>query len=340
MDESVAPPGKASAGHGNSRPSTRWHQRGRDAYAELASHPAVVLFGFLVVMCVALTFAHDAFLTRPNLVAVGLAVSVVGIAATGQTIVIVSGGLDLSTESIIALTSVVVADQLRNGMPVGVSLLVGLGIGVGAGLVNGMVVAWWGVNPVITTLGTLALLRGLARIYAEGRTIRVSDQTMRDIGLRELPGGLPIPVVVMVACFLIGGAVMIWTTFGRNAYLIGDNLEAARLAGIRIPVFQVAVYVVAGLFAAISGIIFTATVGAGLPNGATGTSLTVIAAVILGGTSLTGGIGRVGGTLIGVLVLGVIDNGLILLNVNSDWQLVAVGGILIVAVALDQGRLD
>ena len=247
MDESVTPAGEASAGSaGDSRLSARWRRRGGDAYAEFVSHPAAVLLGFLVVMCVALTFADDAFLTRPNLVAVGLAVSVVGIAAAGQTIVIVSGGLDLSTESIIALTSVVVAGQLRDGMPVGVALLAGLGVGAGVGLVNGLVVARLGVNPVITTLGTFTLMRGLARIYAEGRTIRVSDQTMRDIGLSELPGGLPIPVVAMVACFVIGAAVMIWTTFGRNAYLIGDNLEAARLAGIRIPVFQVLVYVVAG----------------------------------------------------------------------------------------------
>ncbi|MEQ8716395.1 MAG: ABC transporter permease [Acidimicrobiales bacterium] len=311
----------------------------RRAFADFSAHPAAVLLVFLVAMCVGLSVADDAFLTRNNLVAVGLAVSVVGIAAVGQTIVVISGGLDLSTESVIALTSVVIADQLQAGVPVGATLLLGIGVGAAAGLVNGLVIAKLRVNPVIATLGSLTFLRGFARIYAEGRTIPVSDQTMRDIGLGELPGGVPVPVVVMLGCFALGAVVMIWTTFGRNAYLVGDNLEAARLAGLRISRLQVVVYVIAGMFSAVAGIIFTATVGAGLPNGANGTSLTVIAAVILGGTSLLGGIGRVGGTVVGVLVLGVIDNGLVLLDVNSDYQLVVVGLILVIAVALDQGRL-
>ncbi len=314
-------------------------ERVRGPLTDLMKHPAAALSLFLVAMMTAMTFANDNFLTRNNLVAIGLAVSVIGIAAVGQTIVIVSAGIDLSTESIIALTSVVVADLLRDGLPVGTVLVLALLLGCGCGLTNGLIIAWLRVNPVIATLGTLTLLRGLARLYAKGRTIPVGDQTMRDIGLDELPGGIPIPVAIMLVCFAIGAAVMIWTTFGRNTYLIGDNLEAARLAGVRTKLVQVGVYTVAGLFAAIAGIVFTATVGAGLPNGASGTSLTVIAAVILGGTSLTGGIGRIGGTLIGVLVLGVIDNSLILLDVSSNWQLVVVGTVLIAAVALDQGRL-
>ena len=311
----------------------------RRPLTDLAKHPAAALGCFLVAMMIAMTFANEHFLTRNNLVAMGLAVSVIGIAAVGQTFVIISAGIDLSTESVIALTSILVADLLRDGAPIGTVLVLALLLGCGCGLLNGLIISQLRVNPVIATLGTMTLFRGLARLYAEGRTIAVGNSTIRSIGVDELPGGIPIPVVIMFACFAIGSAVLVWTTFGRSTYLIGDNLEAARLAGIRTKLVQAGVYTVAGLFSAIAGIMFTAMVGAGLPNGASGTSLTVIAAVILGGTSLTGGIGRMGGTLIGVLVLGVIDDALILLHVRSDWQLVVVGAVLVAAVALDQGRL-
>lgn len=303
-----------------------------------SSHPAQVLFVFLLGMIAVLTVIDPNFLTRPNLVSIGLAVSVLGIAAVGQTLVIISGGLDLSVGSVIALTSVVVALLLREGQPVVVALGAGMVVGVLVGAVNGIVITRFHVNAVIATLGTMSVFRGAALLIAEGKTIAVSDQTMRSIGLGEAFDIVPIPVLVMLLCFVAGSALLSWTVFGRDTYFIGDNVEAARLAGIPVRRMQVALYVLAGVFASLAGIVFTASVGAGLPNGASNLVLIVIAAVILGGTSLSGGVGRVSGTLIGVLVLGVLENGLILQDVSSFWQQVVIGTVLIIAVALEALR--
>ncbi|MDA3039263.1 MAG: ABC transporter permease [Actinomycetota bacterium] len=306
--------------------------------SDFIRHPAGVLFVVLAILCIWLGLATENFFTRNNWIAIGLAIAFVGIAAVGQTIAVVSGGLDLSQESVIAFTSVVIAQLVADGMSSSTAIGAALVIGTFIGLVNGVLIAYLRVNPVIATLGSMTFIRGFARVWADDTSSIIRSDLLRDIGLTRV-FGIPLPVIIMLVCIGLGSLILSRTVFGRNVYFMGDNIEAARLAGIRVPVMQLGVYALCGFFAAVAGVIFAAKVGSGLPFGANGASLTIITAVILGGASLSGGIGRVSGTVIGVLTLGVIDNGLILVDVANSWQSVILGLILVTAVALDQVRL-
>jgi ribose transport system permease protein len=301
------------------------------------THPASMLSAFLIVICIALGFDNSAFFTHANWLAIGAAISVFGIAATGQTMVIVSGGVDLSTESVIALTSVIVAKELAAGLPLGTVIVLAVAIGAVVGVVNGLAISVLGVNSVIATLGSYSFVRGLAGVYSSDTSVTITNAGFLKFGIENV-FGIPATVVVMLGCVVFGAVVLNYSRFGRNAYLMGDNVVAARNAGLRVTAMQIQLYALSALFSAIAGVVFASQVGAGLPDGALGYSLIVIAAVILGGASLAGGIGTIGGTVIGVLTLGVINDGLVILNLNNDWQAVATGVILVVAVALDRLR--
>jgi len=250
--------------------------------------------------------------------------------------VIVSGGIDLSIGSVVALTGVLVA-QLSHQVSIPVAVAIAIVAGVGVGAFNGAAVTLARINPFIVTLSTLSIVRGLAIRFSGGLTQSIDSSGFDFLG-RGFVLGIPFPAIVMVLLFAATAWVMGWTVFGRSIYAVGGNAQASRLAGLPVASISMTVYILSGLSAALGGVFLTSQLGAAAPQAALGLELSVIAAVILGGTSLTGGKGTIWGTLLGVLIMGTLNNGLTLLNVRSEMQDVARGTVLLLAVGLDQLR--
>jgi ribose transport system permease protein len=296
--------------------------------------------GLLVIYLVMIAFLASRspyFLTTRNLLNLLLATSVLGMIAVFTTMLMIGGGLDLSVGATTALVGMVIAslqDQLGIWGAVSVGLLVSLIIG----LVNGVVVTRIGINPLITTLGMLSIARGLAFVISNGLTVPMLDPTFGELG-RGNVAGIPVPVIVLALFFVLAIVVMRTTTYGRAMYAIGGNYKASYLAGLPVKRYRLIAYTLSGLSAGIAGVFLTSRLGAAAPQASAGLELSVIAAVVLGGTSLAGGKGNLFGTLIGILVLGTLNNGMTLLNVSSYYQQIAQGVVLLLAVGLDQLRL-
>ncbi len=278
------------------------------------------------------------FLSIGNFLDILLAVVVIGIISIGMTMVIVSGGLDLSVGAVVALVGVVIA-QMEPVTGITVAVILGLLVGVAFGLLNGLAVTLFGINPLITTLATLSLARGLAFVLSGGLTQPVVSESFGFWGRGFVLRIVPVPVVILLVLLVIGHLVFRYSTFGRALYAIGGNMRASRLAGIGVPRIQRWVYLICGVGAALGGVLLTSELGAGAPQAATGLELSVIAAVILGGTNLSGGKGTIPGTFLGVLIMGTLNNGLVLLNISAYYQGVARGIVLLLSVAMDQLRL-
>jgi ribose transport system permease protein len=288
----------------------------------------------LLLVGIVLSFASPVFLTRSNLLNVGLATSVVALLAIGQTYVIVLAEIDLSVGSALGFSAMVTALTLRHhGLWLG--LLAGLAAGAVIGVVNGLLVTRARMPSFIATLATMSILAGLTLQLSSGDPVAVTDYSFQGIG-QDYLGGIPVPVWLMVVAYLLFGVVLARTGYGRFVYATGDNLEAARLSGIRTQRVKVAAFAVSGLLAALGGFILTARLSTAEPTAGTGYELESIAAVIIGGTSLAGGRGKLIGTLVGALVLGVIDNGMNLLNVSPFLQDVVKGVVILLAVYLDR----
>jgi ribose transport system permease protein len=292
-----------------------------------------ILFGFVVVYGVFALLNHQ-FMTVPNLTAVALQSSINAIIAIGMTLVIISAGIDLSVGSIAGLASVVAATVMTT-QGLGVGIAVGLAVGLAAGAINGVLIARVGLAPFIVTLGTLALFRGAALVFTNGQPIYGIPEAFRSIFAGSL-GPIPTPVIIAIVCALIVDFVLRRTTFGEHIVAIGGNEEAARLCGVAVGRVKALIYVIAGALSALGGFVLVARIGAAEPIGGTGYELDAIAATVIGGTSLFGGVGTIGGTLIGALILGGLRNGLTLMNVQSFWQQVASGLVIIFAVLIDK----
>ncbi len=309
----------------------------RPTRASLNWQESAGLLGVYALLILVLSLKSPYFLSLNNGFNILVAVSTIGLVAVAMTLVIVSGGIDLSVGSIVALTGVCVA-QLSHQMPIGAAVAIALIVGVFVGYFNGLAVTKIGINPLIATLGTLSIARGLAFVFSGGLTQSIDSEGFGFLG-RGFVAGVPFQVIVVAALFALAAWVMKFTTFGRGIYAVGGNANAARLAGLPVTRLQTAVYVTSGACAALGGVFLASQLGAGAPASSSGLELSVIAAVILGGTSLSGGKGTVAGTLLGVLILGTLNNGLTLLNVSSYYQDVARGVVLLLAVGLDQLRL-
>lgn len=297
-------------------------------------------FALIVVyigIFVALSFLSEFFLTTQNLTNLLMASAALGIVAVLTTMLMVSGGLDLSVGSTIALTGIVIA-VLQEPLGIWPAALVGLLTGATVGALNGVLVTWVGINPVITTLGMLYIARGLAFVLANGLTIPVFNEQFSQLGQANILG-LPIPVMVALFLFVIGMVVMNYTTYGRAMYAVGGNAEASFLAALPVKSYRFWAYVLCGLSAGLAGTLLTARLYAAAPQAATGFEFSVIAAVVLGGTSLAGGKGTLLGTFVGVLILGTLNNGMTLLSLSSDYQQMVQGFVLLLAVGIDQFRL-
>ncbi|SER95079.1 monosaccharide ABC transporter membrane protein, CUT2 family [Pedococcus cremeus] len=287
----------------------------------------------LLVLCVAMFIATPDFLTPNNLLNVGIQASVVAILAFGQTFVIVTAGIDLSVGSVAALSAMVAAFTGQSwGMPPLVALLFGLLTGLAAGMLSGAATAYAKLPPFIATLAMLSVARGLTLVVSNGIPVPTSSVVT---WLGGSIGPIPMPVVVLLVMGAIGWFILNRLSVGRAMYAVGGNLEAARLSGIPVKRVLVTVYALSGIFAAVAGLVLSGRLASAQPQAATGYELDAIAAVVIGGASLAGGVGRISGTLIGALVLAVIRNGLNLLNVSAFWQQVIIGLVIAVAVGID-----
>lgn len=291
----------------------------------------------LVLLVAAMALLSGDFLTTDNLLNVGVQAAVTAILAFGVTFVIVSAGIDLSVGSVAALSATVLAwSATSQGLPVWFAALLAVATGVACGLVSGALVSFGKLPPFIATLAMLSVGRGLALVISQGSPIPVPD-SVSNLG-DTLGGWLPVPVIVMVVMGLITAGVLGRTYAGRAMFAIGGNEEAARLSGIRVTRQKLVIYALSGGFAAIAGIVLASRLSSAQPQAAVGYELDAIAAVVIGGASLSGGVGKASGTLIGALILAVLRNGLNLLEVSAFWQQVVIGVVIALAVLLDTAR--
>ncbi|MBS1750091.1 MAG: ribose ABC transporter permease [Bacteroidetes bacterium] len=294
------------------------------------------IFIAFIVLCILLSVATPHFLTGQNLLIILRQVSVNGILAIGVTFVIIAGGIDLSLGSVVALTGVVAAGYAHpNTYPLIVPLLIGLFTGVGVGLINGLVITLGKVAPFIVTLGMMTMARGLALVWSDGRPVSNLSPAFNFIG-----GGdwlyIPVPILLFVLVVVVSYILLNNTTIGRYIYAVGGNEQAAKASGIRVNAVKLFAYIICGGLAALAGIVLASRITTGQPNAGIAYELDAIAAVVIGGTSLMGGRGTVTGTVVGVLIIGIINNGLDLLNVSSYYQQIIKGVIIIGAVLLDR----
>ncbi len=303
----------------------------------------------LLALVVTVSVLTEGRFTRPeNLINVMRQVSFEALIAFGMTLVIVTGGIDLSVGSIVALTGVVAAVVMRNTndwspvMSIGLGMLCGVGTGAGIGAGSGSIVARFSVPPFIVTLAAMLIARGCAFILCEGQPVYEFCDELRWLGRgfvfeSALGRALPVPVLIMLIAYVASAVLLARSVFGRGVVAVGSNEEAARLAGIPVRRTKMAVYLITGALAGLAGVLHDAKLMAGDPKVGEMWELNVIAAVVVGGTSLFGGRGSVTGTLVGVLIIGTLNNSLNLLHVEHFWQKVVLGGVILAASLADAG---
>lgn len=294
----------------------------------------------LLVAVFLISLTTDRFLTSQNLINVSLQVSTVAIAAIGSTLVILTGGIDLSPGSAVALTTCVAAILIRNmGLPMPVGLVAVLALGGAMGLFNGVLSTYGRIPSFVVTLATLSIFRGLAFLITGGSPIFSVSPFLEPMFYGKL-AGIPLPFLYMLVLYSVTFVFLRFTRAGRAIYAVGGNESAARLSGIQVNRTRMLAFVLAGLTAAIAGILLTARLNSGSPNYGQGLELATIAAAVIGGASLTGGYGNIVSTLFGALTVAVVQNGLNLNAVPAAWQNITLGAIIILAVGLDMWRRD
>jgi ribose transport system permease protein len=295
----------------------------------------ISVLGILLLICVVFALGSSEFLTASNLLNVALQTSIIAIVAIGMSFVIFTAGIDLSVGSMMALAGAIAAGMaVRQGFDTYVSITIGLGIGLILGAVNGLMIVKGGIPPFVATLSMLAIARGLTLVYTEGRPIAGLDEQFIFWGTGQV-WGIPLPVIIMAVIAVVAHIITRYTPFGLHVYSTGGNEETTRLAGVSPDRIKLAVYMISGFLAALGGILLTARLWSAQPNAAVGWELDAIAAPVLGGTSLFGGVGSIGGTVIGAFIIGVLSNGLNLMGVPSYYQQVIKGLVFILAVTVD-----
>lgn len=300
----------------------------------LKNYGMIVAF---VLVCALLAMLSPFFLTTANLMNVVRQSSIIGIMAVGVTFVILSGGIDLSVGSVLAVSGMIAAGTMQNGHGVFVAIITALVVGIVAGLVNGVLVTKARITPFVVTLGMMSIARGATLLYSDGYPISGFSPQYRFIG-GGMVGVVPFPVILFIGVVLVAWVVLTQTKLGRYAYAIGGNEETVKLSGIKSDSYKMMMYVISGATAGISALVLTSRLNSASPTAGLTYELTVIAAVVIGGTSLTGGRGSVWGSLIGALLIAVINNGMNLLGVSPYFQELARGVIIIAAVYVDRLR--
>jgi len=298
----------------------------------------------LVILCIALSMLSPAFRTWDNAQNILLQTSIIAIIAIGQTFVIMTGGIDLSVGSIVGLVGVLTAGMMSTDPSVGglgmdpwLASLFGISVGAFIGYMNGLAIAKGGMPPFIVTLGTMGIARGLAYVYTQGMTISNLPDSFTSIAVSKFLG-VSMLVWIMIVIFILSWLLLTKTRFGIYVLSTGGNETATLMSGVRVDRVKIAVYTLCGLLSGIAGVLLTSRLQSGIGTNGSGYELDAIAGAVIGGTSLTGGVGTVGGTLVGVLIMSCVRSGLTLLNINLFWHQVVIGLIIIVAVYLDVMR--
>jgi ribose/xylose/arabinose/galactoside ABC-type transport system permease subunit len=317
------------------RPRQRALDRAAGVWSATSRYAAVLVL--LAAIFVAFAATQSNFLTSSNIENLLTSVSILWVVSIAMTFVVLTAGIDLSVGSLLALSGIILSHLLNNaGLPgwlaVVCTLLAGAAIG---GAVNGVLIGRVGLSFFVVTLGTLSLYEGIVNIWSDTKTTYITSSLIDNIGFGKLLG-VSYPIWIMILTFLVAFVVLRWTYFGRDVYAVGGNIDAARLSGINVGRTLMAVYAIAGLGAALGGVIQAGRLGAASPLVGQDIPLAAAAAVLLGGTSFTGGVGSVVGTAVGVLFIGTLQNGLSIAGVSSFWQQVVTGVILIVAVGIDR----
>jgi len=288
----------------------------------------------LIVLGLVLWALTPHFLTVSNLLNIAQQTTIVAIIAVGMTFVIITAGIDLSVGSMLAFAGVVMATLLQHGVPLPVALLASVFTGFLGGSLNGLLITIGRLPPFIATLGMMSIARGAALVFTEGRPVSGFSESFRWIAIGEI-AGIPVPIIVMLLLYALAHFVLTRTRLGRYTYAIGGNEEAAILSGVNVRLYKTLVYALCGGLSGLAAIILTARLNSAQPIAGMMYELDAIAATVIGGTSLTGGAGTVAGTLIGALIIGVLRNGLNLLDISSFVQQIVIGAVILIAVLLD-----
>ncbi|AJR05662.1 ABC transporter permease [Photobacterium gaetbulicola] len=316
-------------------------------YKRLISKYAIYVV--FIAMCVVMSILSPVFLTVANLLNVVTQMASIGLLALGVTIIIITRGIDLSSGSVLAVAAVASASMAQTldwGMrmypampelPVIVPILVALAVGALCGFINGALIAYTGIPPFIATLGMMIIARGAALLYSDGRPVSSLIDSYQWIGQGTI-AGIPVPVIIFIVMAIVSYILLNYTRFGKYAYAIGGNETAAYVSGINVKKYKILVYTYAGLLAGIAALILSARINSGQPGLGVMYELDAIASATVGGVSHAGGIGTIQGTIIGTMIMGVLQNGLDLLNVSAYWQQVVKGLVIVVAVVFDMKR--
>lgn len=306
---------------------------GKKGISNYLKENLAILVAFMI-LCVGLSIATPAFFTKDNILNVLRQVATNSNLAIGLTMAIIIGGIDLSVGAVLAFSGLLCASFISDGLNLGLALLLAFTLGALFGLLNGLIIAYTNMPPFVVTLATQNIARGIVNVYANGQPISARDPVFNFLGVGYFLG-VPLPVIYSFVLLAVMILILGRSKFGRQLYAVGGNEEAARFSGINIKKVKIIVYTLCGALASFSGIILAARMYSGQPTAGDGFELDAIAASVLGGVSFSGGVGKLGGTIIGVLVLGVLTNGLNLLNINSFWQYIIKGIIILLAVYLD-----
>ena len=295
----------------------------------------------LIILLAVITIINSNFLTANNLLNLLLQVTSNALIAFGMTFVILTGGIDLSVGSILALSSALTAGLLGSGMPVTLAILISLILGCILGMMNGLLISYGKLAPFIVTLATMTIFRGATLVYTNGNPI---TKGLSDTFLFQFLGqgyivGIPFPVIIMFIVFIVLYVLLHKTAFGKSVYAIGGNEKAAYISGVKLNKVKIIIYSISGIMASISGLIITSRLSSAQPTAGASYEMDAIAAVVLGGTSLSGGKGRILGTLIGALIIGVLNNGLNIIGVSAFWQQVVKGVVILIAVLIDRFKV-
>lgn len=299
----------------------------------------ILAFAGLIIIFVVFSLASPNFLRGSNLVGIGLATSVNGVLALGVTFVIITAGIDLSVGTVMTLAAVMTGVFITNlGLPIPLGILGGLLTGGFAGFINGTVIAKMRIPPFVATLGMLYIAKGLALVISDLKPIYFTDNpSFNQIAMGDI-FGIPYAVLIFLGAAIIAHIILTKTILGRRTFALGSNEEATRLSGVNVHKWKIAVYALAGLFSGLAGVLIASRLNSAQPALGAGYELDAIAAVVIGGTSLSGGEGTILGTVIGAFIISVLTNGLRILSVPQEWQIVVTGGILILAVYADMLR--
>ncbi|KRL59677.1 ABC transporter permease [Latilactobacillus fuchuensis] len=293
----------------------------------------------LIVLVLAVSVMNMSFLAPSNLLNLLRQVSINALIAFGMTFVILTGGIDLSVGSILALSGAISAYMVQAGVPTVLAITIGMITGALFGLINGILIAYGKAAPFIATLATMTIFRGATYVFTNGNPItgdKINSSFLFQFMGRGYLFGIPFPIIIMIIAFAILYMVLHKTTFGRKTYALGGNEEAAYVAGVNTKRVTMIIYTLSGLMASVAGVILTSRLSSAQPDAGTSYEMDAIAAVVLGGTSLAGGKGRIFGTLIGALIIGTLNNGMNLLGISSFYQQIVKGIVIIVAVLLDR----